>query len=129
MSVRMPSKMTAAYAPKGASHVARRPTARPAARASWFVGKKVAKREARRRGRRYRDAATTAWSAALIYGPMAAEALGLVEQPKPRGGFQRSRPGSRSVRASCISSAATGPLRGSQENGDALAASGCLVAP
>jgi hypothetical protein len=85
----LPSKMTAAKAgAKGATKVARNPTARqaakPAAKATWFVAKKVAKRKARRHARRYGDAARTAWSIALIYGPMAVEALGLVEQPKPR---------------------------------------------
>jgi hypothetical protein len=74
--------------PRGATKVARsraaRRVARPAAKATWFVGKTVAKRKAKKQVRRYRDAATTARSAALIYGPMAAEALGLVDAPKPR---------------------------------------------
>jgi hypothetical protein len=85
----MPSKTTAAKAgAKGGSKVARNRTARraakPAAKATWFVGKKVAKRKARKHARRYANAARTAWSAALIYGPLAAEALELVEQPKRR---------------------------------------------
>jgi hypothetical protein len=85
----MPSKTTAAKAGgKGATKDARDPTARraakPVGKAVWFVGKKVVKREARKHARRYRDAARTAWSAALIYGPMAAEVLGVVEQPKPQ---------------------------------------------
>jgi hypothetical protein len=89
MIVGMPSKTTAAKAgAKGATTVARNRTARraakPAAKATWFVGKKVAKRKAKKHARRYGDAARTAWSAALIYGPMAAEVLGVVEQPKPR---------------------------------------------
>ena len=72
----MPSKTTAAKAgAKGATKVVRNRTARraakPAAKATWFVGKKVAKRKARKHARRYGDAARTAWSAALIYGPMA----------------------------------------------------------
>ena len=87
----MPSKTTAGKArAKGATKVARNPTprrAKPAAKAIWFVGKKVAKRKARKHARRYGDAARTAWSAALIYGPMAAEMLGVVEQPKPRRRF------------------------------------------
>ena len=87
-----PSKTTAAKAgAKGATKVARNRTARraarPAAKATWFVGKKVAKRKAKQRVRRHHDAAATAWSLALIYGPIAAEALGLVEQPKPRRRF------------------------------------------
>ena len=89
MTVGMPSKTTAAKTgAKGATKVARNRTARravkPAAKATWFVGKKVAKRKARKHAGRYGEAARTAWSAALIYGPMAAEALGVVEQPKPR---------------------------------------------
>ena len=76
---------------KGSTKVARNPTARqaakPAAEATWFVGKKVAKRKASEHARRYGDAARTARSIALIYGPMAAEVLGVVEQPKPRRRF------------------------------------------
>jgi len=76
---------------QGATKVARNRTARraakPAAKATWFVGKKFAKRKARKHARRRGDAARTAWSAALIYGPMAAEVLGVVEQPKPRRRF------------------------------------------
>jgi hypothetical protein len=89
MAVGTPSKTTAAKAgAKGAGKVVRSRTARRAAKsgakATWFVGKKVARRKARKRARRYRDAGNTAWSAVSIYGPMAAEALGLVERPKPR---------------------------------------------
>jgi hypothetical protein len=92
MTVGMPSKTTAVKAgAKGATKVARNRTARraakPAAKATWFVGKTVAKRKAREHARRYGDAARAAWSAALIYGPMAAEVLGVVEQPKPRRRF------------------------------------------
>ena len=89
MTVGLPSKTTAAKAgAKGATKVARNRTARraakPAAKATWLVGKKVAKRKAKKHARRYGDAASTAWSAALIYGPMAADVLGVVELPKPR---------------------------------------------
>jgi hypothetical protein len=88
----MPSKTTAAKAgAKGGIKVARNRTARraakPAVKATWFVGKKVVKRKARTHGRRYGEAARTARSAALIYGPMAAEVFGMVEQPKPRRRF------------------------------------------
>ena len=88
----MPSKTTATKAgANGGTKVARNRAARravkPAAKATWFVGKKVAKRKARKHARRYGDAARTAWSAALIYGPMAAEVLGVVEPPKPRRRF------------------------------------------
>ena len=88
----MPSKTTAAKArANGATKGARNRTApraaKPAVKATWFVGKQVAKRKARKHARRYGDAARTAWSAALIYGPMAAEVLGVVEQPKPRRRF------------------------------------------
>lgn len=84
-----PSKTTAAKAgAKGATKLARsravRRAAKPAAKSTWFVGKKVAKRKAKKHARRYSDAASTAWSLALIYGPMAADVFGVVEQPKPR---------------------------------------------
>jgi hypothetical protein len=89
MTAGTPSKKTVAKAgAKGATKVVRSPTARRAAKtgvkATWFVGKKVARRKARKHARRYGDAARTAWSAARIYGPMAAEALGWIERPKPR---------------------------------------------
>ena len=89
MAVGIPSKTTAAKAgAKGATKVIRSRTARRAAKsgakATWFVGKKVAKRKARKHARRYRDAARTTRSAVRIYGPMAAQALGWVERPKPQ---------------------------------------------
>lgn len=89
MAVGIPSKKTAAKAgAKGAANVVRSRAARRAvkggAKATWFVGKKVAKRKAKKHARHYRDSARTAWSAMRIYGPMAAEALGWVEHPKPR---------------------------------------------
>ena len=92
MTAGTPSKTAAAKAgAKGATKVAAKPTARqaakPAAKATWFVAKTVAKRKAREYTRRYGDAARTGWSIALIYGPMAAEVLGVVEQPKPRRRF------------------------------------------
>ena len=92
MTAGTPSKTAAAKAgAKGATKVAGSPTARqaakPAAKATWFVGKKVAKRKAIEYVGRYGDAARTARSIALIYGPMAAEVLGVVEQPKPRRRF------------------------------------------
>ena len=88
MTGSMPSKTTAAKTgANGATNGARNRAARRAAKVTWFVGKKVAKRKARKHARRYGDVARTAWSAALIYGPMAAEVLGVVEQPKPRRRF------------------------------------------
>jgi hypothetical protein len=92
MTGSMPSNTTAAKtgangATKGARHGAARRAAKPAAKVTWFVGKKVAKRKARKHVRRYGDAARTAWSAALIYGPMAADVLGMVEQPTHRRRF------------------------------------------
>lgn len=82
------SKTTAARAgAKGATKVVRSPKARKAAKGAakvtWFVGKKVAKRKAKKHARHYGEAAQTAWSAALIYGPMAAEVLGLSEPAPP----------------------------------------------
>ena len=92
MTVGTPIKTTAANAgARCSTKVVRNRTARrsakKAATANWFVGKKVAKRKARKHARRYSDAARMVRSAALIYGPMAAEVLGVVEQPKPRRRF------------------------------------------
>jgi hypothetical protein len=88
MTAGMASKTTAAKtAPKAARKRTARRAAKPAGKAVWFVGKKVVKRKARKHARRYGDVARTAWSAALIYGPMAAEVLGVVEQPKHRRRF------------------------------------------
>jgi hypothetical protein len=92
MTVGTPSKTTATKAgAKGATTVARnrpaRQAAKPAAKATWFVAKRVAKRKAKQYVQPYGDAARTAWSIGLIYGPMIAEALGVVEQPKPRRRF------------------------------------------
>ena len=92
MTGSMPSNTTAAKtgangATKGARHGAARRAAKPAAKVTWFVGKKVAKRKARKHVRRYGDAARTASSAALIYVPMAADVLGVVEQPTQRRRF------------------------------------------
>ncbi len=89
MAAEMHSRTTATkVAAKGATMVVRNRTARraakPAAKATWFLGKRIAERKARKHARRYGDAARTAWSAALIYVPIAAEVLGLVERPKPR---------------------------------------------
>jgi hypothetical protein len=89
MTVGTPSKTTATKprangAAKDVRNRSARRASKPAAKATWFVGKKVAKRKARKHARRYSDAARMVWSAALIYGPMAAEVLGAVEQPKPR---------------------------------------------
>ena len=92
MTAGTPSKTTATKAAaKGATTVVRhrpaRQAAKPAVKATWFVGKKVAKRKAKKQAQRYGDAARTAWSVALIYGPMIARALGAVEEPKPRRRF------------------------------------------
>jgi hypothetical protein len=92
MTVGMPSKTTVAKAGgKGAAKVARSRSARravkPVAKASWFVGKRAAKRKVGKHARRYGDTARTTRSAALIYGPMLAKALGSVEQPKPSRRF------------------------------------------
>src|SRR6476646_5374172 len=93
----MPNKTTATKAgAKGATKVARnraaRRAAKPAAKATWFVGTKVAKRKARKHARRYGDGARTAWPAALIYGPMAVQVLGVVEQPSPQQTWSEPRP-------------------------------------
>jgi hypothetical protein len=56
----------------------------PTAKAGARVGKVVAKRKARRHAGRAGNAARTALSLAVVYGPIAAEVLRLVEPPKPR---------------------------------------------
>jgi hypothetical protein len=87
MTVRTPSKTTktaAKGATKAAGNRPARRAAKAAAKATWFVGKTAAKRKARTHARRYRDTLRTAQAVALIYGPMAAEVLGLVPPPKPR---------------------------------------------
>jgi hypothetical protein len=92
MTASTPSKTTAAKAgAKGGTKVARtspaRRAAKPPAKAALFVGKQIAKRKAKKHARRYGDAARTAWSAVVIYGPMAAEVFGAYEPPKPRRRF------------------------------------------
>ena len=75
-----------------AAAVARRRTLRrasaragaPTAKVGWRAGKVVAKRKVGGHAQRVGAAAKTAGSMALIYGPMAAEVLGLVDAPKPR---------------------------------------------
>lgn len=109
----MPSKptkkTTVRLGVKGARYMYRHPRARratvravrPAAKVGWRVGKVVAKRKARQRV----AVATAEWAVRLetagaqlqrlgegsqllsqmvmVYGPMAAEVLGLIEPPKP----------------------------------------------
>jgi hypothetical protein len=75
-----------------AAAVARRRTLRrasvragaPTAKVGWRVGKVAAKRKVGGHAQRVGAAGKTAGSMALIYGPMAAEVLGLVDAPKPR---------------------------------------------
>jgi hypothetical protein len=77
---------------KGALAMARHPTlrratvraAKPPAKLGWHVGKVVVRRKARARTERLGAAAKTVASFAVIYGPMAAEVIGLIEAPKPR---------------------------------------------
>ena len=56
----------------------------PAAKVGWRVGKVLAMRRLRSQLERIGTAGRTAGSLAVIYGPTAAEVLGLVEAPKPR---------------------------------------------
>jgi len=65
----------------------RRPGARavrPAAKLGLRIGEFIVKRRARRRIERFREVGKTAASLAVVYGPMAAEVLGLAEAPKPK---------------------------------------------
>ena len=65
--------------------VARNPALRRATiRAGVPVAKVVIKRQMRNQMERIGPAARTAGSIVAIYGPMTAEALGLVEAPKPK---------------------------------------------
>jgi hypothetical protein len=65
--------------------VARHPALRRATmRARVPTAKVVVKRQMREQMERLGAAARTAGSIVAIYGPMAAEALGLVEAPKPK---------------------------------------------
>ena len=85
-------KKTAKAGARGAMAVARRPklrwaTARagaPTAKAGWTLGKTVAKRKVGPHAQRIGASGKTVGSMALIYGPMAAEVLGLVDTPKPK---------------------------------------------
>jgi hypothetical protein len=53
-------------------------------KAAFRVGKPVAKRKVRRHGERIGNTARTARDLVIVVGPIAAEALGLVEPPKRR---------------------------------------------
>jgi hypothetical protein len=53
-------------------------------RAGVPTAKVVVKRQMRDRMERIGPAARTAGSIVMIYGPMAAEALGLIDAPKPK---------------------------------------------
>ena len=118
----MPSKTTAAEtaatgATKGARNRAARRAAKPAPKAAWLVGKKIVKRKARTHARRYGDVAGAARSAALIYGPMAAGVLGVVEQLKHRRRFPAVLAGI-AVAGGLVYLAGGGPDRlGSARNG------------
>jgi hypothetical protein len=85
-------KTKAKMGARGAKAVARRPTLRraatragaPTAKVGWRVGKVAAKRKVGGHAQRVGTAGKTAGSIALIYGPIAAEVLGLVDAPKPK---------------------------------------------
>jgi len=89
----MPSKKTTArLGAGGAIALARHPTLRratarvgaPTAKVGWRVGKVVAKRKVRGQLERVGEAGRTASAVWVEYGPLLAQALGLVEAPKPR---------------------------------------------
>jgi hypothetical protein len=63
---------------KGALAIARQPILQR------FVARIVIRRKARGQIERLVDVGTTAAAIVVIYGPMAAEVLGLVEPPKPK---------------------------------------------
>lgn len=77
---------------KGAVVMARHPTLRragvraatPPAKVGWRIGNVVAKRKVRAQAERVGAAAETVGALVAVYGPMALEAFGLVEAPKPR---------------------------------------------
>jgi hypothetical protein len=79
------NKTKARLGARGAVAMARHPTLR---RATMRVGaptaKVVVKSQMRGRTERIGAAARTAGSIVVMYGPIAAEALGLVEAPKPK---------------------------------------------
>jgi hypothetical protein len=56
----------------------------PAANLGWRISEFVVRRKARRRIERFRETRKTAASFAVIYGPMAAEVLGLTQAPRPK---------------------------------------------
>jgi hypothetical protein len=82
----MPSKTTVGV--KGATMMARHPNLRrvgvPVIKAGWVLGKFVVRRKARGRLERLAEIGETAATAAIVYGPMAAELIGWYEPPKPR---------------------------------------------
>jgi hypothetical protein len=89
----MPSKKTSAkLGVTGAIAMARHPTlrratvraARPSAKLGWRVGKMVAKRKAREQLVELGSLARTGAQLWVVYGVPAAQALGLIERPKPR---------------------------------------------
>jgi hypothetical protein len=56
----------------------------PAAKVGWGAGKLVAKHKARSRMEQIGTVGRTAGTIAVVYGPMAAEVLRLVDAPKPK---------------------------------------------
>jgi hypothetical protein len=79
------NKTKARLGVRATAAVARHPTLRRATvRAGVPAAKVVVKRQVRDKMERIGPAARTAGSIVAVYGPMAAEALGLVEAPKPK---------------------------------------------
>ena len=79
------NKTKARLGAKATVAVARRPALRRATtRAGAPAAKVVVKRQMRGQMERIGPAARTVGSIVVIYGPIAAEALGLVEAPKPK---------------------------------------------
>lgn len=84
-------KTTARLGVSGAMAVARHPTLRratvrvgaPTAKAGWRVGKVVIRHKVRGQIERIGAAGRTVTEMWVLYGPTVAEALGLVEPPKP----------------------------------------------
>jgi hypothetical protein len=82
------TKTKAKLGAKTAKSAAKNPrvvrAAMPVAKLAFRVGKPVAKRKVRRRAQRLGTTARTAGEWVVVFGPIAAEALGLVEAPKRR---------------------------------------------
>ena len=105
------NKTKARLGVKATTTVARNPALRRATiRARVPAAKVVVKRQMRNQMERIGPAARTAGSIVAIYGPMTAEALGLVEAPKPKRRAPASGSGTKSDAAGAPSLSRSPPL-------------------